>query len=211
VRGVSVASLAGATAAGALVAVADGEAASRVIDRTLVCRPAGTGHPDPIRFMTVWADRSRPHPGGAPLPPSAVVGNPGAGDLGVHASIRTGPHAGVPTGAVSLSRRPCRPTKIHVPLSTRGLAGGRTSPTGDNYKCDVPATVLIRLRANFERPTRFVRDARFSSTDVARGQISTGYLAVTTLRGRRPIVFASVNDTSGEARLFVAPSRCGRS
>jgi hypothetical protein len=88
------------------------------------------------------------------------------------------------------------------------LTESRTSPTGDNYKCDVPATVLIRIRASFARPTRFVRDARFPSTDVARGQISTGYLAVTTLRGRRPIVFASVNDASGKARLFVAPSRC---
>jgi hypothetical protein len=125
----------------------------------------------------------------------------------VHASIRTGPHAGNPTGAVSLSRRPCRPSEIHVPLSTKGLAGGPTT-IGDNYKCDVPAMVLIRIRASFERPTRFVRDTRFSSTDVARGQISTGYLAMTTLHGRRPIVFASVNDVSRKARLFVAASRC---
>jgi hypothetical protein len=68
--------------------------------------------------------------------------------------------------------------------------------------------VLIRIRANFERPTRFVRDARFFSTDVARGQISTGYLAMTSLRGRRPIVFASVSDASRQARLFVAAARC---
>jgi hypothetical protein len=35
-----------------------------------------------------------------------------------------------------------------------------------------------------------------------------GYIAVATLRGRKPIAFLSVHDATGKARLFVARSRC---
>jgi hypothetical protein len=203
---------AGAVAIGSLVASSVGtgaESASRIIDRTLVCRPAGTGHPDPVRFVNVYAEPFQPSVGGAPSPPWASVSNPGAGDLGVHVSIRTGPYSSNPTGAVWLSRRPCRRTKIHVSFSSKGLEGGMTGPAGDRYQCDVSAKVLIRVRAQFERPTRFVRDARFPSpTDIARGPISTGYLIVTSVRGRTPIFFATLNGKTGKARAFAAQSRC---
>jgi hypothetical protein len=36
----------------------------------------------------------------------------------------------------------------------------------------------------------------------------SGYLAVTTARGRGPLVFGSVNDASGRASLFISRSRC---
>ena len=69
----------------------------------------------------------------------------------------------------------------------------------------------MRVRANFKRPTGFARDPRYTASLIfAKGQIARGYLAVTTLRGRKPIAFASVNDATGTARLFVAPSDCSR-
>jgi hypothetical protein len=67
----------------------------------------------------------------------------------------------------------------------------------------------MRVRANFKRPTGFARDQRFTpALTLAKGSITTAHLAVTTVRGRKPVAFATVNDASGEARLFVARSRC---
>jgi hypothetical protein len=68
----------------------------------------------------------------------------------------------------------------------------------------VPGKVLIRVRALFKRPTAFKRDPRFDQA-VASGEITTGYVAVRTLRGRKPISFASVHGPSGTARIFAAP------
>jgi|SRR5687768_6934245 hypothetical protein len=199
-----------AVAVGALfaTAVANGaESASRIIDRTVACRTVGVGYPDSIRFMNVSADPFQ-HLGGSPTGPWLSVSNSGSGDPGVGASIRTGPYGNDASGYASVSRTRCTRTKTRVPLSSRGLRGGPTQPFGDNYRCDLPARVLIRIRADFKRPTALRPDSRSPSVLIARGQITTGYLAVATERGRKPIVFASAHDASGKARLFVAPSRC---
>jgi hypothetical protein len=45
---------------------------------------------------------------------------------------------------------------------------------------------------------------------VANGRIDAVYLAVATLPGRKPLAFASVNDATGKARIFVARSGCTR-
>ena len=67
----------------------------------------------------------------------------------------------------------------------------------------------MRVRADFKRPNGFARDPGYAASLIfAKGQIATGYLAITTLRGREPVAFASANDATGKARLFVAPSRC---
>jgi hypothetical protein len=199
-----------AVAIGALFAVPLGigaESASRIIDRTVVCRTVGVGYPDAVRFMNVSAEPFQ-HLGGSPTGPWLSVSNSGSGDPGVGASIRTGPWGNDASGYVSLSRTRCTRTKTRVPLSSRGLRGGPTQPFGDNYRCDLPVRVLIRIRADFKRPTALRPDSRSPSVLIARGQITTGYLAVVTERGRKPIVFASAHDASGNARLFVAPSRC---
>ena len=181
-------------------------AASRIIDRTVVCRTVGVGYPDAVRFMNVSAEPFQ-HLGGAPAAPWLSISNAGpGGESGVGAGIRTGPWGNDASGFVSLSRTRCKTTSVRVPLSSAGLRGGPTQPFGDNYRCDLPATVLIRVRADFKRPTALRRDSR--SVLIARGRITTGYLAVTTQRGRKSIVFASAHDASGKARLFVAPSRC---
>jgi hypothetical protein len=182
------------------------ELASRIIDRTVVCRTVGVGYPDAVRFMNVSAEPFQ-HLGGAPAAPWLSVSNAGpGGNPGVGAGIRTGPWGNEASGFVSLSRTRCTRTSVRVLLSRSGLRGGPTQPFGDSYRCDLPATVLIRVRADFKRPIALRRDS--PSVLIARGQITTGYLAVTTLRGRKPIVFASVHDATGKARLFVAPSRC---
>jgi hypothetical protein len=182
------------------------ESASRIVDRTVLCRPLGEGFPDAIRIVSVWAS---PFSSASRSPVVNMWGR-GARESQVTAGLRTGPgpQRHQPTGALWLNRTRCTRTTLRVPLTSSGLEGGPTGSSARGYDCNVPATVLIRVRAVFRRPTALARDPRFRFQSVARGRISTGYLAVTTVRGRKPIAFASVDDATGKARLFVAPSRC---
>jgi hypothetical protein len=184
-------------------------APARVIDRTLVCRMSGFGYPDSVRYMTVSAS---PYDPGLNVAPQMSVGNGavyGGPRWGAYA--RTGP-AGrqneTPTGQATLPRLAagrCSNTQLSVPLSSKGLRGGPTTDDKD-YRCNAPAKVLIRLRAIFKRPTSFRRDPRFPEQEDALGNIANAYLAVTTLRGRKPLAFASVHENGGAARVFVARS-----
>lgn len=189
-----------AAAIGALVAAPLGngaEQASRIIDRTLVCPIGGVGYPDPARFIGVQAMPRL----GDNSPSIGVYNAPGAVD-GMVVSLDTGPDFGRGTGSVRLQG--CTPSSVRVRLSNQGLRGGSTA-LGDRYQCEVPARVLIRLRAVFQRPVTVRRER---GGFAARGRIATGSLAVTTLAGRKPIFFASVNDATGKAQIFVARSGC---
>jgi hypothetical protein len=165
----------------------------------------GIGFPDPIRSITVGASgRSN----GLDLPPFVTARNGHAGGSGVSAGLQTGPGPSYRTGYVLLSRTGCRPTKLRIELSSRGLQGGSANADRKSYTCDVPASVLIRVRAIFTRPTRFFPDPRSGSQIVARGRIATGSLAVATMPGRKPIFYGSASHAGGTADAFVAPSRC---
>lgn len=173
------------------------ESATRILDRTVVCRTIGTGYPDPVRVMNVSA---APRLGS--FPPSVDVFNGPSGD-GVRASIRTGPF-GPGTGAAVMSKAQCSPTTMRLRLASTGLRGGQTE-LGERYQCNVPARVLIRVRALFNRPVRWRPE---NGSLVATGRIATGYVAVAALPRRKPIFFASVSDASGKASIFVAQSGC---
>ena len=211
-----------ATAAGigALFAASVGggaEQASPIIDRTIVCRMAGQGFPDAVRFIGASA---RPYDVANDVSPQAGVGNSsGHGGESVGVGVETGPVGGgisrTATGELSLTRTTgtrCAKTKLRVPLSSAGLKGGLTDQTGDYIRCDVPAKVLFRVRAVFkQRPAAFGIHPRFPDMERARGDMRAAYIAVATLRGRKPIVFLSVHDATGKARIFGDSSRCTRS
>jgi hypothetical protein len=185
---------------------------ARTIDRTLVCRVTGIGFPDAVRFMNASA---APYDPGFEVTPQMGVSEGAVGTPGWIASVRTGP-AGEqnqePTGQVALPRTTagrCANTRLRVPLSSKGLKGGRARER-TRYECDAPGKVLVRVRAIFKRPTVFRVDPRAPDFESANGRITVAYLAVTTLRGRKPIVFGSVHDSGGRARLFVARTGCAR-
>jgi hypothetical protein len=188
-----------AVAMGALLAVTVGngaQSASRIVDRTLECRMAGTGYPDPVRYADVSA---APRLGDAA--PSAHVFN-GPPPMGF--GYETAPSFGSRTGGLFLGLERCRATGIRISLSARGLRGGETA-LGERHKCDVPARVLIRVRAVFKRPVTL---RRVRGTLSVNGEIATASLAVAALRGRNPIVYAASDDGSGKTRIFVSRSAC---
>jgi hypothetical protein len=207
-RPMALAWLAGAAATGVLLCVPVGSgtgATSRILDRTVVCRMTGTGFPDPIRSISVGASgRSKE----LDLPPFVSARNGHGGGPAVSAGLQTGPGPSQSTGYVLLSRTGCRSTKLRIALSSRGLLGGSATADRKSYTCDVPASVLIRVRAVFTRPARFSPDPRSPGQVVARGRIATGSLAIATMPGRKPVFFGSASDAGGTAQAFVAPSRC---
>jgi hypothetical protein len=177
-----------------------GSAASRLVDRTVVCTIPKVGYPDGPRFMTVSALSERP----------ALMGAANGPNFEVRVSVSTGPTARKQTGSVTVNRRDCIDTSVHVPLSARGLRGGPASRLGSSFKCDVPTRVLMRVRATFKRPTTWRPEPQPSFLTRASGQIATGYLAVASLRDRKPLAYAEVNGATGMARIYTLPSRCRR-
>lgn len=174
-------------------------AASRIVDRTVVCQMPVIGYPDGIRFMTFSALYG--------VPADMFASNGPNFELRV--SVTTGPTGRQPTGSVALNRRDCTDTSLRVPLSARGLTGGPSTRFRHSFTCDVPTKVLMRVRAAFKRPTAFSRDRETPWITRARGEIATGSLAVASLQGK-PLAFASVDGATGKAQIFVAPSRCKR-
>jgi hypothetical protein len=190
-----------------LVAVPVGngtELASRIIDHTAVCQMPGEGFPDSTRFMTVAAVPRHERTGSPPV--ISVTNGP---SFELRAQIQTRAGGRKRTGSVALSRAHCTPAGFRVRFSTGGL-NRSPKPLGRSYRCDVPLQVAVRIRATFRRPTGFLRDALNASVVRARGRITSGYVMVTAVRDRTPLVYASVDDTSGDARLFVARSRCSQ-
>lgn len=183
------------------VAAAASNQASRIVDRTVLCKTWGAGYPDPLRVLTVAAAPRL----GTEFQPYAQTLNGQSGDpKGVVASIHMGRVAG--EDQVILSRVSCTPTRLRIPLASKGLKRGE-GQFGSRYRCAVPAAILIRIRAEFRNPVTFspAVDAPYLLT--AKGRISRGSLAVTT-KGKQPISFATVESRSGKASLFVVKPRC---
>jgi hypothetical protein len=182
------------------VASAASQPASRIVDRTLLCKTYGAGYPDPLRILTVAA---APRLGTLSQTPYVQVIN--------------GP-AGKPQGVVVhlvlfgdepqviLSRLSCSQSSLRIPLSAKGLRGGAPD-FGERHRCPVPAAIFIRVRAVFRNPVTFspAVDAPYLLT--AKGKILEGSLAVAT-KSKTPIAFATASSSSGKARLFVAKPRC---
>jgi ABC-type amino acid transport substrate-binding protein len=201
----TLAGMASVAVAGTLLAPVTGSAAEtafRIVDQTLLCTPAGQRG-----VMTVGATARLA--GYDTSPRTSLSYGAAAPTAEVNVGVRTRRTPAHPTGAVWLTPRRCQRTKLRVAFTSRGLDGGRSArPTGEYYRCDAPAKVLVRIRAAFARPTTFASDPRAPFLSVAKGRIRAASLAITTLRGRKPLFFASVQDATGRARVFVAPSRC---
>jgi hypothetical protein len=204
-----------ATASGTYAGAESQSAPARIIDRTIVCRVSGIGYPDSVRFLRLSVS---PYDPSVDVAPEMSVSEGAVGTPGWGAYVRTGPAGDrqqdqEPTGQVTLPRIAvgrCANTRLRIRLSSKGLRPGPSGQGRTAYRCDVPAKVLVRVRAIFKRPTTFRVDPRFRDHENAKGNITIGYLAVTTLRGRKPLGFASVQDAGGKARVFVARSGCAR-
>lgn len=174
-----------------------GELASRIVDRTLLCKMTGVGHPDPVRILELSSATQDPATGSA----AQIYVSNGPEGSGTFANVSTGFKDAPFKSIVSWSRTTCSASKLRVPLSRKSLVGGPVQFL-KQYDCDVSARVLIRVRGIFERPTRVAPNL------TAKGELVYGYLAVATAPGRKPVLVASLDGSTQRAQVFVSPSRC---
>jgi hypothetical protein len=178
-----------------LIATAGSAAASpsRVVDRTLSCKTWGSGYPDPLRVLAVSAE-----PGYA-LATNGPQGSPQY----VAAQVATGVNG---QDQVVFSNAACKPAG-RIPLSGKGLKSGANA-FGNKWRCSVPATVLIRVRAVFRGPVTVRAAADAPHLSIAQGKLLGGAIAVAT-KSKAPISFATVGP-KGASSIVVDKPRCLR-
>jgi hypothetical protein len=195
-----------AASAFAAVLVSDApasESASRIVDRTLLCR---TGYKGGARLVLITARSAARRGDQLDWLAQAYVTTPG-NPLSKQNSEPTlaGMTAGWPppppltTGGLGYDNVRCGASRAKVPLIPRGLNGGVAGAFGEDLRCIVDKTVLVRVRATFREPV--VEEPTKTGDYVnALGRVEKGQLAVRTPAGK-PIIYAEVAE-GGRARLF---------
>ena len=178
-----------------------GGSASKIVEQTLVCNvPSQPAFPDPLRTMTMSATPKRKN--WSASIGAFTLGSENGEDISV--GLTTGPVPRTPLGYLAWSRPPrCTGTTRSVPFSSAGLQGGPAPFGNKQYKCDVPAKVVIHVRAVFTKAVTVTSDARVPSQLFAKGNISTGQLVVATLKGKR-LGYASADGATGKVNIFAA-------
>lgn len=195
---------AGAVIAGLVVSSAPASpTASRLVDRTLLCR---AGYSGGARLVLVNARSAARRGDQLDWLAQAFVTTPG-NPLSKQDSQPTlaGMSAGWPppppltSGGLGYDNARCGPSRAKVPLSSRGLTGGVANAFGEELRCLVGKTVLIRIRGTFRQP---VSEEPTKAGDYvnALGRLDNGQLAVRTASGK-PVLYADVSE-GGRARLF---------
>jgi hypothetical protein len=179
---------------------AEAQARSKVVDQTMTCKTVLQAG---IRKLTVWATSTvaaQRDFQGRKIHPAARLST-GSMDGPTLVSAGTGPARRESGPYFVLNPKQCKASSRTVPLSPRGLSGGRASPLGEEFECFPGRGVLLRVRAVFRTPTRMRRggDGQLV-TEAGLRQVS---FAARTLAGR-PVVYVTASD-SGKAELFVAP------
>jgi hypothetical protein len=112
--------------------------------------------------------------------------------------------ASVSLGGIYHDITRCTRTRARVPLTHRGLSGGRASQFEDKYDCAASRRVLVHVRAVFEEPVPVRVDwadaTRRHKQAEAVGRARSAAFAIRTEAGR-PIAYGDVLP-SGAGRLF---------
>ena len=165
------------------------EDASRVIDRTFACE---TGYLGGVYQATIDSYWYLPPQGGRRIPSATVDTNLTNGFLG-----------GISSSSVYVNRLYCKVTKTKAPLTTKGLRGGAFSPLATEFDCFTPRRVLLRVRADFVKPTKLRTASPTGYPQLqALGATKRSELVVATLAGK-PIAYASITGAK-TARLFTS-------
>lgn len=177
--------------------------ASRIIDRTFVCRLAygsldivvsPRGAPDGVggRFTSSGYARLTAGSHGDPLSDLVVAARPGFRSPNVRF-----------LGAVYARSRRCVASRATVPLALAGLAGPPTEFLTQG-ECFIDGRVLVRVRGVLSAPATWRRlNGAFVGVG---GRLLEAEVAVRDERGRRPLAFVRIG-RSGRTQLWTA-QRC---
>jgi hypothetical protein len=212
-------SLCALVAGAASLSPAGAQSSGRVVDRSFLCTTSLSGG--------IYEIEVRGHTGAragkrwAQLPFAAVSsGNPTIwGDL-LRPDTLAFVTAGRPTsgttidqevrksgalypGRIAVNMRACRPTTRSIPLTRAGLEGGTASTFGDEFDCEVPRRMLLRVRAVLTRPDSFKRIRGFERLSAP---VREAQLTARTEKGRT-VMHAQVA-ASGRTTIHTATGMC---
>jgi hypothetical protein len=188
-----------------------GAAASRVLDRTLVCTlvaPLGGARDLDVVASPPIVDEF--HNYTVPAHIGVGSGRVLAGSVADRSNrvfVRArldqleGVGRSVPPG-VYASARSCSATRASMPLSSRGLPGPPVE-FGKGVECEIRGRVLVRVRAVLQSSAAW-RPVRGGYAG-ARANVVEAALAVRTQRGRRPVAFIEL-DRTGRTKLWTVGS-----
>jgi hypothetical protein len=160
--------------------------ATRIVDRTVTC---ATGLQGGLRQATIQASSK-----------SAV----GGGNVWVLTNVQpTGRIATVSQGSMELSPF-CRATRTTVPLSSRGLQSSIAGAFGDEWDCQVPRQIHIRLRVVFKGAAPQLRRGEPYGFPLlfANRPVAEGTLAMRTTAGK-PLAVARLR-RNGEVQVLTS-------
>jgi hypothetical protein len=177
--------------------------ATRVVDRTLLCR---TGYAGGARLLILSARSAVRRGDQLDSLAFAFVATPGnplsrQNTQPTLAGVSAGwpPPPPLTSGGLGYDNSRCGPAARKLPLSPRGLTGGVAGAFGDELRCIVGKTVLVRVRATFRQPV--VEEPNKAGDYIsALGRAEKGQVVVSTPKGKT-LVYADVAD-GGRARLF---------
>ncbi len=181
-----------------------------VIDRTLTCRTGFGKGTQNVELIALSGFRSGGRLDQFGQVVVATPGNPVPSNRQTFAPTLVGVTAGWPpppqfaSGGMGFSPKLCKPTRVRVAFSQRGLGvGGDASVFGEDLTCVTPRSVVIRVRAAFFGAAKLVPNEKkdYLSADA---RIKKAQIAVRTPSGKA-IAYGEVFD-SGKARLFTARS-----
>jgi hypothetical protein len=191
-----------------LAALAGGSArasgtATRVVDRTLLCR---VGYSNGARLLLLTARSAARQGDKLEWFAHVTVSTPGNPLSRQNAEpTLAGVSAGWPppppftAGGLGYDNARCGPSRTKMALVPKGLSGGVANAFGEDLRCIVGKSVLVRVRATFRDPV--VEEPNKAGDFIsALGRMTTGQIAVRTVAGK-PLVYADVAD-GGRARLF---------
>ena len=197
-------------------------AASRIVDRTLVCAATyvggaysieGRGHGGTGRAAGAWARppfvsvRTGAGANGGPQNPSILdnslvwitAGRPSSASTLVEGSVLSDLYRTRLWGTLAINTDLCRDSKKRVELGAQGLRGGALGSFEDSRRCFTQRRVLMRIRAVLSSPAVLRRFRVFSRTTVP---VNEATFVIQTEAGKR-LAYAEVFE-SGRARLFTA-------
>jgi hypothetical protein len=169
-----------------------------MVDITLLCTTVGVGGWREIK-ASGWPQRKAPgYATGASL---YVQTGPGFGAETL-VSIASAHPDGTGVGGVYYHRTRCSPTRLDVPLASRGLVGPpETHGTGRD--CRATARVVVRIRATLRTAGAWGVFGNKRELRGIRRNVVSAAVAVRTSPTRKPLSFATI-DSRGVARLWTS-------
>jgi hypothetical protein len=183
------------------------EQKARVLDRTLTCANEIQGGIYELNVYGKAGVRLQGQPSKWKELPTARIGpgNPSSAGFAGLTAGRRDPSVPVYSGMFYDAQR-CKRTSRRVPLTPKGLGGQEAGQFEERFECPAGRQLLIRVRAEFARPTDWDSISRFGQIVAGGPALKRGQLAAMTPAGK-VLAYVDVNEL-GRTIIFLRRGNC---